>query len=79
MTKYQQIEKRKKETNRILKKCPIRIHYDKCGFDSPIVNQSGQCSGCYNPDDKELEEDCKNCCRNEYFIEAAERALEYAT
>lgn len=70
MTKRQIIEKREKETRRTLKKCEIAKRYVSCGFTKTIIiNRNGQCAGCYDPDAKELEQQCKKCKCNEYFSE----------
>ena len=42
--------------------------YAGCGFKEPVINGMGQCSGCRNPDDNELESYCCTCEHNEYFI-----------
>lgn len=70
MTRWQQVEQRAKETRKTLKKCPVAIQWVSCGFaKSIIVNSMGQCSGCRNPDDGELEQRCSRCKHNEYFEE----------
>lgn len=71
MTRWKQIEQKAKETRKALKKCPIALKWVACGFtQSVIVNGMGECSGCRNPDDKELEPQCRDCKHNEYFKEA---------
>lgn len=69
MTKWQRIEKQRKDTARFLKKCEVAVRQSKFGFKLPVVNGVGQCSGCYNPDDGEMEQQCRECTLNEYFIE----------
>lgn len=69
MTKWQRIEKQRKDTTRFLKKCEVAVRHSKFGFKPPVVNGVGQCSGCYNPDDGEMEQQCRGCTLNEYFIE----------
>lgn len=71
MARWQQVEQRAKETRKTLKKCPIAIQWVSCGFaKSIIVSSMGQCAGCRNPDDGELEQRCSRCKHNEYFEEA---------
>ena len=67
VTKWQRIEKQSKELKRFLKKCEAAVRQVKFGFKPPIVNGFGQCSGCYNPDDGQMEQDCRACPYNEYF------------
>ncbi len=69
VTKWQQIEKQSKKLKRFLKKCMVAIRQAKFGFEPPIVNGFGKCSGCYNPDDGQMEQDCRVCPYNEYFTE----------
>lgn len=70
MTRWQLIEHRAKETRKALKKCQVAMKHVACGFSrSVIINSMGQCSGCRNPDDNELESQCRGCKHNEYFIE----------
>lgn len=70
MTRWQQIEQRAKETRKTLKKCPIALKWVGCGFtQTVIVNSMGECAGCRNPDDGELEAQCRGCRHNEYFEE----------
>ena len=61
MTKWQRIEKQSIELKRFLKKCEAAVRQVKFGFKPPIVNGFGQCSGCYNPDDGQMEQDCRAC------------------
>lgn len=68
MTRWQIIEQMEKKTRKALKKCPVNLYYIKCGFKPPVVNGTGQCSGCRNPDDNEMEWQCCTCCYNEYYI-----------
>lgn len=69
VTKWQRIEKQSKELKRFLKKCEAAVRQVKFGFKPPIVNGFGQCSGCYNSDDGQMEQDCRVCPYNEYFTE----------
>lgn len=69
VTKWQRIEKQSKELKRFLKKCGAAVRQVKFGFKPPIVNGFGQCSGCYNPDDGQMEQECRECPYNEYFTE----------
>ena len=64
--KWQRIEKQTKDLKRFLK-----------NFEPPIVNGFGQCSGCYNPDDGQLEEQCRGCPYNEYFVEGGAGAAQW--
>lgn len=66
MTIWQKREKQTRDTQKELKKCSINLRYIGYGFKLPIVNKMGLCSGCRNPDDGELELDCRNCKLNEY-------------
>lgn len=77
MTKYEQMEKKTKDTKRHLKKCSIADRWRKFGYGEPIVNGQGKCGGCYNPDERILEPECKECPYNEYFVEAAVGAMQY--
>lgn len=67
MTVWQRIEKRRKMTVKTLNRCPVRLKYAGCGFKPPVINGIGQCGGCYNPDDGQLEFQCRGCQHNEYF------------
>ena len=67
----------KKDLKRFLKKCETAVRQIKFGFKPPIVNGFGQCSGCYNPDDGQLEEQCRVCPYNEYFVEGGAGAAQW--
>lgn len=69
MTPLQKIEKQTRVTRLAIKKCVTAQSQIKFGFKPPVVNGRGQCSGCYNPDDGEMEQQCRECTLNEYFIE----------
>lgn len=69
MNRWQQRERKGKEARRFLNRCDIAQNQIKFGFNPPIVNGMGQCSGCRNPDDGELESKCRTCRYNEYFVE----------
>lgn len=72
MTRWQQIEEREKASRRAMKKCPVAMKWVACGFGQPVINGVGQCSGCRNPDDGELESRCRGCGHNEYHVEEME-------
>ena len=38
MTKWQRIEKQRKDTTRFLKKCEVAVRQSKFGFKPPVVN-----------------------------------------
>lgn len=69
MNIWQQREQQGKDTRKALKKCPVNLKYIGCGFRPPVVNGMGKCSGCYNPDDGQMESQCRECQHNEYFEE----------
>lgn len=69
MTRWQQIEKKARAMRRVMKACIVVKKYTVSGFDTPVINGMGKCSGCYNPDDEQLEMQCTACPHNEYFIE----------
>lgn len=69
MNIWQQRQQEEKETRRFLKKCPTALAQVKFGFKPPVINGMGKCSGCYNPDDGQMESQCRGCRFNEYFIE----------
>lgn len=69
MTKAEQIKRQKERTKRALKKCEVAINFKGFGFKTPVINRCGKCGGCYNPDDNELEQKCRTCKVNEYFID----------
>ena len=75
--KWQRIEKQTKDLKRFLKKCESAVRQIEFGFEPPIVNGFGQCSGCYNPDDGQLEEQCRGCPYNEYFVEGGAGAAQW--
>ena len=70
-TRWQTIEKRANKTEKFLKKCLVAERHVKLGFKNPVVNVQGKCEGCRNPDDEQLEERCRICSYNEYYIEEA--------
>ena len=69
MSRWDRMREREKIAKRTLKNCTIAKRYKGFGFKTPIVSSRGQCSGCRNPDDNELEPQCKVCSSNEYHIE----------
>lgn len=69
MNIWQQREKQGRDTRKFLKRCEVAQNQARFGFEPPIVNGVGQCSGCRNPDDNELELQCRTCEHNEYFAE----------
>lgn len=69
MNIWQQREQRSKNTRKVIKKCEAAQNQIKFGFEPPLVNSIGQCSGCRNPDDGELESQCRGCQHNEYHVE----------
>lgn len=63
------VEARARESRRAMKKCETASRQKAFGFREAVVNSMGTCSGCRNPDDNTLEETCRKCRHNEYFIE----------
>lgn len=68
MTRWDLIKEQEKKTKKALKSCTMAKQYAGCGFKEPVINGQGQCSGCRNPDDDELESYCCTCEHNEYFV-----------
>lgn len=66
MTKWEKIKQQEKTTRKELKNCEVAKRFKAFGFKEPLVNGCGECSGCYNPDDNELEQQCRECQCNEY-------------
>ena len=54
-TRWDLIREQEKKTKKALKSCTMAKQYAGCGFKEPVINGMGQCSGCRNPDDNELE------------------------
>lgn len=69
MTIWQRRQQDEKEARKTLKKCETAKRQNDFGFEPPVINGMGQCSGCRNPDDNVLEPKCRGCRHNEYFIE----------
>lgn len=69
MSRWDLIREQEKKTKKALKSCTVAKEYKGFGFTEPIINGYGQCSGCRNPDDGELEPQCDTCSCNEYYIE----------
>ncbi len=69
MPDWRRIEKQSRRMKRYIRKCGTAVRQMKFGFNPPVVNGFGQCSGCYNPDDGQMERDCRECPYNEYFTE----------
>jgi len=67
-TRWDLIREQEKKTKKALKSCTMAKQYAGCGFKEPVINGMGQCFGCRNPDDNELESYCCTCEHNEYFI-----------
>lgn len=61
LTKFQKLEDQIKKTQKHTRKCNIRQHYIKCGFELPRLNSAGECGGCYDPDTVMLENECASC------------------
>lgn len=57
-----------KAAKKALKKCDIAKEHVAFGFDVPVISSMAECSGCRNPDDNELEQQCRACRFNEYFV-----------
>jgi len=68
MTPLQRIQTRTQNTKRAMKKCLVFSKYARFGFKTADTNGAGECSGCYDPDTNEIEKECRECERNEYYI-----------
>lgn len=69
MTRWDLIREQEKKSRKTLKTCTMAKRYKVSGFKEPVINGRGQCSGCRNPDDGELEPQCDTCSCNEYYTE----------
>lgn len=69
----QRVEARARESRRAMKKCPTAERQKAFGFPEALLNSRGECSGCRNPDDNKLEQECRQCTHNEYYVEEVGR------